>query len=193
MLFPHHIWRAIKQGEVKLAFRKWKLSRVKPGRMIRSAFGVIMVDEIKEIHLEEITQEDAHMAGYEHLQILIDALYAIPEGLIYKIQLHYHSEDDRISLSADAQLSDADYQKIDASLKKFDKHSNRGDWTMNVLHLIKKHPHTKASELADMLEMEKDWLKINIRKLKNLGLTISHDVGYSISPRGKAFLEKKRQ
>jgi hypothetical protein len=35
---------------------------------------------------------------------------------------------------------------------------------------------------------EKAWLKINIRKLKNLGLTISHNPGYTLSPRGKAYL-----
>ena len=35
---------------------------------------------------------------------------------------------------------------------------------------------------------EKDWLKPNEPKLKNLGLTISHEVGYSLSPRGEMLL-----
>lgn len=33
-------------------------------------------------------------------------------------------------------------------------------------------------------------LKLNIRKLKNLGLTISLGTGYQISPRGKALIAK---
>jgi hypothetical protein len=31
-------------------------------------------------------------------------------------------------------------------------------------------------------------MKVDIRKLKSLGLTISHDVGYELSPRGTAYL-----
>ena len=40
-----------------------------------------------------------------------------------------------------------------------------------------------------MLNVEKDWLKIHIRKLKNLGFTISHEVGYSISVRGESLIK----
>jgi hypothetical protein len=43
-----------------------------------------------------------------------------------------------------------------------------------------------AATIARQIGFEKDWLKINIRKLKNLDLTISHDPGYTLSPRGVA-------
>ena len=32
-------------------------------------------------------------------------------------------------------------------------------------------------------------MKVDIRKLKSLGLTISHDVGYELAPRGQAYLD----
>ena len=32
--------------------------------------------------------------------------------------------------------------------------------------------------------------KADVRKLKNLGLTLSHEVGYSLSPRGQAYLDQ---
>ena len=32
--------------------------------------------------------------------------------------------------------------------------------------------------------------KTDVRKLKKLGLTISHDVGYELSPRGRAVLQR---
>jgi hypothetical protein len=38
---------------------------------------------------------------------------------------------------------------------------------------------------------ERPALKTNVRKLKRLGLTISHEVGYEVSPRGKAWLGKR--
>ena len=34
--------------------------------------------------------------------------------------------------------------------------------------------------------------KEDVRKLKNLGLTISLGVGYRLSPRGEAFLARRR-
>ncbi|MEM7550324.1 MAG: hypothetical protein AAF363_11640 [Bacteroidota bacterium] len=39
------------------------------------------------------------------------------------------------------------------------------------------------------MSREKEWLKLNIRKLKNLGLTISHNPRYEISPLGIAYIE----
>lgn len=35
--------------------------------------------------------------------------------------------------------------------------------------------------------------KLNVRKLKNLGLTISLGTGYRLSPRGEAFLARLSQ
>jgi hypothetical protein len=46
-----------------------------------------------------------------------------------------------------------------------------------------------STDLATKLSRERMWLKLNIRKLKNMGLTISHDVGYEISPLGREVLK----
>jgi hypothetical protein len=42
-----------------------------------------------------------------------------------------------------------------------------------------------------MLDQEKDVFKLNVRKLKRLGLTESLEVGYRLSPRGIAFLRAR--
>ena len=55
--------------------------------------------------------------------------------------------------------------------------------------MIRDKPRVRAADLAKMMGKEKDDLKINIRKLKNLGLTISHDVGYTLSPLGELVLK----
>ena len=54
---------------------------------------------------------------------------------------------------------------------------------------MRDHPRTRAADLASGIGRDKDWLKPNVRKLKNLGLTISLDVGYELSPRGRTLLE----
>ncbi len=45
-----------------------------------------------------------------------------------------------------------------------------------------------SKELAALREVELLPMKVDIRKLKALGLTISHEVGYELSPRGAAYL-----
>ena len=52
----------------------------------------------------------------------------------------------------------------------------------------RKHPHIAASQLAKKLGRETLPFKVDMRKLKKLGLTQSFEVGYEISPRGRAYL-----
>ena len=46
----------------------------------------------------------------------------------------------------------------------------------------------RAADLAAGFGRETQPFKLDVRKLKNLGLTISLEVGYRLSPRGEAYL-----
>jgi predicted DNA-binding transcriptional regulator YafY len=50
----------------------------------------------------------------------------------------------------------------------------------------------RAAELAAELGLETQPFKRDVRKLKELGLTESLEVGYRLSPRGAAFLARTR-
>jgi hypothetical protein len=108
---------------------------------------------------------------------------------IYKIEVRFHSEDPRIAISQ-LNLTDDLYKTLKQKLARLDKASKQGGWTIKVLKTIHKYPHFHAVGIASLTGFEKEWLKLNIRKLKNLGLTISHTVGYELSPLGREFLEK---
>jgi hypothetical protein len=56
------------------------------------------------------------------------------------------------------------------------------------MRLIQKHPRIAASKLAAKLGRETLPFKVDVRKLKKLGLTQSFEVGYELSPRGEAVL-----
>ena len=73
-------------------------------------------------------------------------------------------------------------------LDNFDRASRSGPWTREVLALIAANPARRAPDLAAELGRETAPFKIDVRKLKGLGLTISHPVGYELSPRGLAYL-----
>ena len=57
---------------------------------------------------------------------------------------------------------------------------------------VMRHPKVAASKLAPELGRERKPFKADVRKLKKLGLTLSFEVGYEISPRGKVFLKKRK-
>ena len=50
-------------------------------------------------------------------------------------------------------------------------------------------PEVRADELAASFGLEKRVFKPRVRRLKELGLTISLSPGYRLSPRGEAFLK----
>ena len=86
---------------------------------------------------------------------------------------------------------DADeLEQILTRLAGFDARSSHGSWTLRVLTAIADHPHTSAKELAPLLGYEKPWFKANVRKLKEMGLTISQRVGYTLSRRGRLILKQ---
>jgi hypothetical protein len=106
------------------------------------------------------------------------------------VVLSWAGEDPRIALRESAELTDDEVAAIDAKLERLDRASSHGPWTMVTLDIIGRRPHTRAPDLAEELGRERDPFKIDVRKLKNLGLTQSFEVGYAVSPRGQAYLAR---
>ena len=67
------------------------------------------------------------------------------------------------------------------------------DWAHQALNLISQHEGTRAGDLAPHVGQDTPTFKRNVRKLKQLGLTISLDTGYKLSPRGHAILKALTQ
>jgi hypothetical protein len=186
MLFRTKDLEAIAAGTCTTAFRRWKRPTVKAGGTIRTAIGLIAIDSIEEIDPATLGEADAAAAGYPSLAAL-NRMFESQEGVCYRIRLHPAGPDPRDTLRESADLTDADRAAIAAKLIKLDKAAPK-PWTVATLELIGKNPGTVSTRLADQLGMERPDFKDNVRKLKALGLTISLDVGYRLSPRGEAFL-----
>jgi predicted transcriptional regulator len=56
--------------------------------------------------------------------------------------------------------------------------------------MIATNEAVRAPDLAARVGLDTPRFKRRVRQLKGLGLTISLDVGYRISPRGKSFLSR---
>ena len=187
MLLKKAELEAIKSGDVSLVFRRWRRPSVKCGGTLKTAVGVLAIDRVTEVERSSITRRDASAAGYESLPELLDKLDS-RDGAFYRIEVRYAGADPRVCLRENDDLDDAELEQIGKRLDRLDRASCVGDWTRKVLHAIQSHPNVAAADLAKRTGFEKDWLKTNVRKLKNLGLTISHQPGYELSPRGKVVL-----
>ena len=157
---------------------------------MNTALGQVEINDISEVSEESITEEDAKRAGFENKKDLFGSFYRTSKGRIYKLGVSYHSEDPRIKLREQTELSEEVFLELKRKLWRLDKYSKKGHWTKTVFITIRNNPNKHAVSIAETTGFEKEWLKINIRKLKNLGLTISHNVGYEISPFGNVFLER---
>lgn len=151
--------------------------------------GVLRMDAVAKVPLASITARDARKAGYDTKDALLADLAARDHGSIYRIDLHFEGADPRMALRQKSDLSSGEIAELRAKLARFDASSPHGAWTRRAMEAIRRRPREKASDLAAGLGVPKEWLKTSIRKLKNLGLTISHEPGYELSPRGLRLLE----
>lgn len=188
MLFKQKDLDGIKGGSISLAFRKWKKLTVSSGSLIKTSVGLIKIISTKEISLNEITDTEAQNAGFASAQALIQLLEGQKEGAIYKIEVAFDSENPSVESHEKASLDEEEFESIKAALENLDKFSKVGKWTTKTLLVIQENPKMKAADLAVKAKKEKEWLKLNIRKLKGLGLTISHEPGYTLSPTGEEYL-----
>jgi hypothetical protein len=196
VLFDHHVFDAITRGEITLTFRNWKRPHARTGSRQRlNRRGVIEIRSVAQVDASAISPADARRAGFESIQELRARLVQrapLPmSGLVYRIEFLFVPEvDARDALAANGALSDADASAIAAKLDRMDARS-AGPWTRKTLRLIADNPHVLSTTLASIAGRERLLFKADVRKLKALGLTISHEVGYEISPRGRAFLARE--
>lgn len=190
MLFKQIHLIGIRSNKITLAFRRWQKASVKTGSLLHTAIGLVEIRSIETVNEKDITDKDALSAGYADKDELLRSFTHNSTGTIFRISVGYHSADPRIKLREQSELSEPKLADLQKKLERLDSRSREGPWTRKVLLTIKDNPHLHAIGIAKLTGLEKDRLKLNIRKLKNLGLTISHSVGYELSPLGKSFTEK---
>lgn len=189
MLFEARFWPLIAAGDVTLTFRRWKRRQVVAGNRYRTPVGFIEVDSVDTVDPGAISDDEARRSGYESAAAIRGALRGSVDLPTYRIAFRFvGGPDPRAELAASDALSEADRAVIDTRLDRMDKASPHGPWTRDVLRLIAARPATRAGDLATAVGRERLPFKADVRKLKNLGLTESLEVGYRLSPRGRAYL-----
>lgn len=193
MLFKQDILERIAAGKVTLAYRRWQRPSVKAGGTLLTPVGLLAIKAVDTVAIADVTPREAKRAGHSSLADLHAALAKYPEGELYRIEFQLSGSDPRVSLRNDTRTSAEQLAELIDRLDRLDARSSQGPWTRKLLRLIAEHPERSAAELAEKSGYEKAWLKLNVRKLKNLGLTESLQPGYRLSPRGRKLLDSLKK
>jgi hypothetical protein len=179
---------AIKAGDVDLAFRRWDRPRVVVGTRLRTRVGLLEVTSVDQVAASRITADEARRAGATSLVALRRMLEAKADRPVWRVGLRHAGADPREELRA-ALPDPAEVARIRERLARLDRASSIGPWTRATLSIIDRSPTVRAPELAAELGRDTPSFKRDVRKLKELGLTESLDIGYRISPRGAAVVD----
>ena len=197
MLFTAATLDGLVAGSVTATYRRWTAVRPRVGSRFTTRVGVVEVTGISAVAPDDITAADALAAGFaERTELLrwIDRSTRGPrdtrragEGTLYRIDLTLIGPDPRVALRAQAELDDAARDELRRRLDRMDAAAEE-PWTRAVLRQIADQPGVVSTLLADQAGQERFRFKTRVRRLKALGLTESLQVGYRLSPRGRAFL-----
>lgn len=165
--FTHDAHAAVADGSLNVTYRAWKRPQVKVGGRYRVGSTTVEVTAMDLVPRSTVPAD--------HHRWLGDA------DPVWRVDFHV--------VEPDPPTPPLPFDEIARRLDRLDRASGHGPWTRATLQLIRDHPAVVSTELAAMLGRERFAFKADVRKLKNLGLTESLDVGYRLSPLGAAYLD----
>ena len=195
MLFKYSFHQAIASGEISVTYRAWKRARVKVGNRYRlNADGMVKVDEVRETPVAQVTAAAARASGFSSRDALLRQLFprgaGDPPATVFEVRFHYLPDPRTPVAAVSADVAEEVLPDLLGRLRNMDARSRAGPWTGATLALIAANPQVAASRLAPRLGLETAPFKSNVRKLKALGLTISHDTGYTLTSLGARVLRE---
>ena len=182
VLFPATTWPGLASGEITVAFRSWKRPMVKVGGTLITAAGQLAIHSVQPVDPSAITEEDAHRAGAADADEIRGGRSRrrrapdVPGGLPPRGR---GPADRAAGVGRPSATTAAELRR---KLAGYDQRSPTGPWTTATLEAIRDRPAVVSTELAEALGIERPPFKLNVRKLKALGLTESLEVGYRLSP-----------
>lgn len=192
MLIKQSTLAGIANGTVGAVYRRWQRPLVTRGSTFRTSVGVISVEQVAPTSLAAITERAARRAGYPSRSALLAELTRHGSGRLYRLSLRILGPDPRTELRARSRLSGAELVQLQGRLTRLGASTADGPWGLRTLRIIEARPSVRAADLAREAGMETPRFKARVRQLKEIGLTESLEVGYRLSPRGRALLRRLR-
>jgi hypothetical protein len=183
MLFTADAWPGIADGSITVTFRGWKRAQAKQGGRYRVAGMLIEATDVRQVRRDDITDDDARRAGATDRGTLLTRLGDAEP--VWRIDFVLVGQDDRIE-----RRESTDHECIAGVLSTLQRLDRTAPWTAATLELIERCPAIVSTTLAGEMGMDRVVFKQKVRKLKELGLTESLEIGYRLSARGRAVLRE---
>lgn len=169
----------ILKGRVTVSFRNWKRPQAAVGGIYRlRPRGAVRVTSVRAVRVADIAADDLGRAGFTSAAA-VAAFLRLPESAtVTRIEFELTAE------PAAKPPPSLGTEAVIARLLAIDRRS-AAPWTAAMLALIRKHPATRAGDLAAAMGWETPPFKANVRKLKALGLTQSLETGYRLTELGE--------
>jgi hypothetical protein len=189
LMFRREDRERVARGEITVTFRLWKRAKVSAGKRYRTPIGTLEIEDVRVIPAGAIARRDVRPSGCRDIaairELAGEHTHAVvtPDTLLYRVQFRFvggEPEQDVPRAPDDVDVRER--------LARLDAKSTRGPWTLAVLRMIDAAPHVPARVLAAELDWERLDFKAHVRRLRRLGLTISHEIGYELSPAGNRYL-----
>ena len=182
-----------RRGTVTLAFRRWRRPTVRAGGTLTTRSGVLAIDEVSAIDRARGHHRRPTRAGRLRGR-RASARDDSPGRAGPAVPRSRSTSPGRIRASPCASRPTFDRRRrrpSRARLRRLDARAG-GPWTSRVLRADRASAAgVRAGDLADALGAERLAFKADVRKLKALGLTESLGIGYRLSPRGRAWLDRQ--
>jgi len=190
MLFQSRFHEPIRRGEITCTVRIWHKPRVKVGKQYAFGAGAIEVERIQEIGFESLTPALARRSGFASLVELLKVAKHGAGERVFLIDFRYVDKPAKQPTSANRVPNRDEMAELTDKLDAMDRRAGR-PWTRATVQAIAADPGRRAGDLARLLGRERMEFKKDVRKLKALGLTISLEVGYRLSPRGETLVAER--
>jgi hypothetical protein len=177
----------IEAGTITAVFRHWRTPRIRVGTCLRTPVGLVEITGLTRTAPEAVTDTEAQAAGFVDLGGFHGWLDDRP-GDLYRIELQWAGVDPRVTLRQDTSLDEAEIAEMRRRLARMDSRAD-SPWTWQTLRLIEANPGVVSTDLAASMGLERAYFKQRVRRLKEMGLTESLEVGYRISRRGQVLLD----
>jgi hypothetical protein len=148
-------------------------------------YGGAMVWRVAELEAIRAGRIDLAFRRWDRPRLLAGTRMRTAVGLVEVLAV----DEVAIERISERQARRAGVSSRDERLDRFDRAAAAGPWTRRTLAVIAEQPATRAPDLAARLGRQTAPFKRDVRKLKELGLTESLEVGYRLSPRGRAWLD----
>lgn len=196
LLFKKEEFDRIRIGEITVTFRDWDRLRVDAGKEYKSfGLGFVRVEEVGFVDFKKIPQEDLTAAGFYDLEDFKTVFrkrnpgFNFGSGKVIRIKFSYLGADDRTA--AGIKPGERDLIKIMERLVEIDILSESETKSEDIMHFLEEDTPRNSNDLAQKFNLSREDIRKRMALMKNEGLVKSQRDGYTITVRGKTYLNSK--